>query len=167
MAICLSLTEISCYQQFGFYIHFMQPASCDYSVRVGSTLWWDQPVVTYIQGWGTSHFSGYCHLSGALPCLCDSSTSSCISTWVKGARPCCLAQLTVPDARPADQSFLHLLTPHSRPLSLSIPICWPAFLCLRFQHNGLEFLGLKARKGCCNLCLIFNLSFSARTSRGN
>lgn len=158
--VCLSLAEISCYQQFGFCIHFMQPASCDYSVRVGSPLWWDQPVVTYIQSWGTSHFSGYRQLSEALPCLRDSSTSSYISAWVKGARPCCLAQLTVPDAdpRPADQSFLHLLTPHSRPLS-------PSFLSLRFQHNSLEFSGLKARKGCSNLCLVFH--FQLEPSRGN
>lgn len=60
---------------------------------------------------------GYCQLSGSLPCPWDSSTSS----WVKGARLPCLAQLAVPnsDPSPTDQFFLCLLTPHRSPSQFS------------------------------------------------
>lgn len=39
----------------------------DYSGRVGPTIWWDQPVVPDVRGWGTVSAAECCQLSGGCP----------------------------------------------------------------------------------------------------
>lgn len=60
-------SQISFYGSRGFCIYFMQLASCDYSGRVGPTLWRDQPVVTNIWGWRTHPFSWVLSTLGSCP----------------------------------------------------------------------------------------------------